>query len=289
MRPVLITGSSSGIGRACALDLDRAGFSVFAGVRRPSDADALRAEASPNLKPVILDVTDAESVRQAADFIGDSVGPAGLCGVVNNAGISVACVLEYLPLEQLRRQFEVNVFGVLTVTQSMLPLLRSARGRVVNISSLSGLTAGPYVGPYAASKHALEAISDSLRLELRGFGIDVAVIEPADIDTPIWEKSQRMADTLRDEVLESIGDRIPQEVQDVYRNDIVSMRQATERFAASAIPVHRVVRAVNHALTSRRPKTRYRVGAKTWGVAHVLRRLPDRLRDHVVLRSLGMR
>jgi NAD(P)-dependent dehydrogenase (short-subunit alcohol dehydrogenase family) len=194
-----------------------------------------------------------------------------------------------LPIERLREQFEVNVFGALAVTQAVLPLLRKAGGgRLVNISSLSGLTAGPYVGPYAASKHALEALNDSLRLELRRFGIRVAIVEPADIATPIWEKSQRLADELRDEVMDSVADRVPAEVQEAYREDIVAMRKATTGFAEQALPVQRVVRAVTHALTARRPRTRYRVGAKAWAVAHLLNRLPDRLRDRVVLRSLGM-
>ncbi|MGV3486383.1 MAG: SDR family oxidoreductase [Planctomycetaceae bacterium] len=286
---VLITGASSGIGQACAIELDRLGYRVFAGVRREADGLRLQSLTSPRLTPIILDITDSQSITDAARSIDEATDGRGLDGLVNNAGISVACVLEYIPLEHLRRQFEVNVFGQLAVTQAMLPLLRRARGRVVNISSLSGLTAGPYVGPYAASKHAFEAISDSLRLELRGFGIHVAVIQPADIDTPIWEKSQRLADSLRDELLESIGERIPIEVQDVYRDDIACMRKATTGFAAKAIPVSRVVHAVTHALRARRPKTRYRVGVKTWGVAHILRRLPDRLRDKVVLLSLGMR
>lgn len=286
---VLITGSSSGIGQACAIELHRLGYQVFAGVRRQVDGEALVAQTSSRLTPVILDVTDRESIATAVASVSEAVGTRGLAGLVNNAGISVACVLEYLPLETLRRQFEVNVFGPLAVTQATLPLLRTARGRVVNISSLSGMTAGPYVGPYAASKHAFEALSDSLRLELRGFGIRVAVVQPADIATPIWEKSQLAADQLRDEVMEAIGERIPAEVQDVYRDDIVAMRQATTGFAAKAIPVARVVRAVTHALSSRYPRTRYRVGAKTWGVALALRNFPDRLRDRVVLRSLGMR
>ena len=286
---VVVTGASSGIGRATSLELDRKGWRVFAGVRRAEDADRLASEASENLSPIMLDVTDSESIRVAAKVIDDATSSTGLLGLVNNAGISVACVMEYLPIQRLREQFEVNVFGQVAVTQAMLPMLRKTHGRIVNISSLSGLTAGPYVGPYAASKHAFEAISDSLRLELRNFGIKVAVVEPADIATPIWDKSQRLADDLRDQVLGDIGDRIPIEVQDAYRDDIAAMRQATRGFAEKAIPVQRVVDAIVHALTSHRPKTRYRVGAKTWAVAHILRRLPDRMRDRIVLKSLAMR
>lgn len=287
-RAVLITGASSGIGRACALELDRRGYRVFAGIRQADDAASLSA-AGKQIVPIMLDVTDPQLIEQAAATVRQEVPRGGLAGLVNNAGISVACVLEYLPLPQLRQQFEVNVFGALAVTQAMLPLLRQSQGRLVNISSLSGLTAGPYVGAYAASKHALEALSDSLRLELRKFGIQVALIEPGDIDTPIWEKSQRLADELRDQLMPALQDCIPEDVQEAYRADIVAMRRATETFAAKALPVSRVVRAVTHALTARRPKTRYRVGAKTWAVAQLLNRLPDRLRDRIVLHSLGMR
>ena len=152
----------------------------------------------------------------------------------------------------------------------MLPSLRDGTGRVINMSSLSGLIAGPYVGPYAASKHAFESLSDSLRVELRHFGIRVSVIEPADIATPIWQKSRELADRIREDVVDEVSQRLPAEVQEVYREAIVAMRAATTDFAERAIPVSHVVGAVQHALTARRPKTRYRVGIKTWGVAFVL-------------------
>ena len=162
---MLITGASSGIGEACAVELHRRGFLVFAGVRRQSDAARLVAQTSPRLVPVLLDVTDAQAVAQAAQTIAQATGEAGLAVLVNNAGITVAFPLEFLPLGVFRQQLEVNVVGQLAVIQAMLPLLRTARGRIVNMSSISGLVAGPYVGAYAASKHAFEALSDSLRVE----------------------------------------------------------------------------------------------------------------------------
>ncbi len=286
---VLITGASSGIGEACALELHRRGFRVFAGVRRKADGQRLVARTSARLAPVMLDVTDAQSIAAAARTIAEVTGEGGLAGLVNNAGITVAFPLEFLPIDVFRRQLEVNLVGPLAVVQALLPALRKARGRIVNMSSISGLVAGPYVGAYAASKHALESLSDSLRVELRHFGIHVALVEPGDVDTPIWQKSRAAADQLRDQMLETVGGQVSDEVRAVYAEDITAMRAATTRFAEQAMPVDRVVRAVLHALGARRPKTRYPVGAKTWGVLLALRFLPDWLRDRIVCRSLGMK
>jgi NAD(P)-dependent dehydrogenase (short-subunit alcohol dehydrogenase family) len=286
---VLITGSSSGIGEACALELHRRGFRVFAGVRRETDGARLVEQTSSRLVPVMLDVTDSDAISRAARQIAAATGDGGLAGLVNNAGITVAFPLEFLPLDQFRRQMEVNVTGTLAVTQAMLPLLRTARGRIVNMSSISGRVAGPYVGAYAASKHALEALSDSLRVEVRNFGITVSLVEPADVDTPIWQKSREAAKQLGEKTAEELSDRIPEAVQEVYAADIDAMRAATKRFAERAMPVTRVVRAVVHALCAPRPRTRYPVGAKTWGVVLGLRFLPDRIRDRIVRQSLGMK
>jgi len=286
---ILITGASSGIGEACALELHRRGFRVFAGVRREVDGQRLVAQTSARLVPVILDVTDAPSVAAAARTIAEATGETGLAGLVNNAGITVAFPLEFLPIDVFRRQLEVNLVGPLAVTQALLPALRRARGRVVNMSSISGLVAGPYVGAYAASKHALESLSDSLRVEVRHFGIHVALVEPGDVNTPIWQKSREAADQLRDRMMDAVGPHVSDEVRAVYTQDITAMRAATTRFAERAMPVDRVVRAVVHALCARRPKTRYPVGAKTWGVLLALRFLPDRLRDRIVCGSLGMK
>ncbi len=285
----MVTGSSTGIGAACALELHRLGFRVFAGVRRESDGQRLVEQASSRIVPVLLDVTDPQSISQAAVRIQEEVGAAGLAGLVNNAGITVAFALEFLPIDELRRQFEVNVFGALAVTQAMLPMLKAGRGRIVNISSVSGLVAAPYVGPYAASKFALEALSDSLRVELRHFGIRVAVVEPGDVDTPIWQKSREASDRLRDRLAEVTADDVAEAARAAYAQDITAMREATGKSAANAMPPSRVVRAVVHALTARRPRTRYPVGAKTWAVSLLFRILPDRLRDRIVRSSLGMK
>src|SRR3954471_419193 len=189
-RTVLVTGASSGIGRATALELARRGATVLAGVRDPADGEAL----GPSVIPLRLDVTDAGHVAAA----GEEAARRGLDALVNNAGIAVTGPLEYLPLDELRRQLEVNAVAQLAVTQACLPALRASRGRIVNMSSISGRMALPLYGPYAASKYALEALSDSLRLELRGTGVDVVLIEPGAIRTPIWERGIRAADALWD-------------------------------------------------------------------------------------------
>ncbi len=289
-KSVLITGSSTGIGEGCAIALHDRGIRVFAGVRRQEDGEALIEKTSAALIPLLLDVTDAEAIKAAVQTISDATGTAGLSGLVNNAGITIAFPLEFLPMDALRRQLEVNVIGPAAVTQAMLPLIRKGRGRIVNVSSVSGLVAAPYIGAYAASKHALEAMSDSLRVELRNFNVPVSLIEPADVATPIWRKSRQTADEMRDKMLDEAdpGSDL-EEVREAYAADIAAMREATSKSEAKAIPVSRVVKAIEHALLSRRPKTRYPVGGKTWSVKLALRYLPDRLRDRIVANSLGMK
>ncbi len=164
-----------------------------------------------------------------------------------------------------------------------------ASGRVINMNSISGHIAGPYVGPYAASKHAFAAINDSLRLELRHFGIKVIQIIPGDIATPIWDKSRKRADELRDEIAERLAIGLPDTVQQAYTTDIQAMRAATNRFAEAAIPVQRVVDQVMRALVSKRPSIRYVVGARAWGAVHILKRLPQSIRDRIVLNNLRMK
>jgi NAD(P)-dependent dehydrogenase (short-subunit alcohol dehydrogenase family) len=277
---VLITGASTGIGEACAMELDRRGWRVFAGVRSPADGERLQAQGSSRLVAVRIDVTDGPTIAAAAQTVGKAVGPAGLAGLVNNAGIVVAGPLEILPLEEIRRQLEVNVVGQIAVTQAFLPLLRKAQGRVVNIGSLNGRIAAPYLGPYAASKHALEALSDALRVELRSWGIRVALVEPGAIATPIWEKSLAAA--------EKLAEATSPEALALYKADLDAMRQTTRNIAGAARPVRGVVRAVVHALTARRPKTRYPVGLQTRLLLRLHKWLPDRLWDWIIRRAMGL-
>src|ERR1041385_2642776 len=162
---VVVTGASKGIGRATALLLDKHGFNVFAGVRSPADGQALQKEASSNLRVIRIDVADDEQIKAAAQEVAEVVGTAGLAGLVNNAGIAVGAPLEFVPIDELRRQLDVNVVGQVAVTQAFLPCIRQARGRIINVSSIGGRVAAPNTGAYYASKFALDAITDSLRMD----------------------------------------------------------------------------------------------------------------------------
>ncbi len=195
-RAIVVTGASTGIGRECVRLLASQGYRVFAGVRTPQDAQALVQEVPQGLTPVFLDVTDATSIRAAVEVVSKARSD-GLYGLVNNAGITVAGPLEVLPIDALRRQIEVNVIGPVAVTQAFLPLLRKARGRIVLMGSILGRVALPYVGAYSISKFALEAVTDSLGMELAESGVSVSLMEPGNIATPIWAKSkQRFLDTM---------------------------------------------------------------------------------------------
>lgn len=280
-RAVLITGASSGIGAACALDLDRRGWRVFAGVRRPAHGDRLRQQASERLQPVVFDVTDAPAVRRVAGEVAAAVGEAGLAGLVNNAGILLPGPLELLPSARFREQLEVNVLGTHAVTQALLPLLRAGRGRIVILGSISGKVAPPYLGAYAASKHALEAMADALRIELRPWNVAVSLVEPDSVATPIWDKLLAAADDL--------DQQVEPEIRQIYEADLLEMRKASRRLGRSGMPVERVVAAVGHALTARRPKTRYPVGLRTRLALLGAALLPDRLLDWFLLRFMGVR
>jgi NAD(P)-dependent dehydrogenase (short-subunit alcohol dehydrogenase family) len=183
---VVVTGTSTGIGRATALHLDRLGYRVFAGVRRAEDAVRLRSEGSERLAPVLLDVTDIGSIEAAAKTVSAEVGERGLAGLVNNAGIVTGGPLEFVPLDELRRQLEVNTVGPVAVIQHFLPLVRRGRGRVVFVSSIGGRFSQPIVGPYCASKFALEALADALRMEVAPSGIHVSLVEPGAVKTMIF-------------------------------------------------------------------------------------------------------
>lgn len=267
---ILITGASTGIGHACALRFGELGFHVFAGVRKLADGEALRAHASGNIEPVLLDVTAAESIAAAMAKVG--AGPIG--GLINNAGIATMGPLELVPIEALRKQFEVNVIGLVAVTQACVPALRLGRGRIVNVGSIADRCALPGSGPYDSSKFAVGAITDVLRMELRPWGISVSLIEAGAIATPIWAKSQREADEL--------SHQVEPERYALYSNLMESMRQEVMQAAKTASPVAAVVKAVEHALTARRPRTRYLVGRDTW-LWRFLSWLPDRWRDRLIL------
>jgi len=272
---VLITGASTGIGEACALHLDRLGFTVFAGVRKALDGEALRSKASNRLTPLRMDVTDGASIEAAVRMLQGRP----LAGLVNNAGVNVSAPVELLPLDRLRYQLEVNVVGQVAVTQAFLPSLRAGRGRIVNMGSIGGRSTAPVQGAYGASKFALEAITDSLRMELKPWGIHVSIVEPGAIRTPIWDKGISEADRLFQSV--------PPDQADLYRKLIEALRNMAGRSAKGAISPDSVAFAVAHALTAARPKTRYLVGRDA-KIQALLVHLPDRWRDALILKFIGM-
>ena len=264
IRTVLVTGASSGIGQACAVRLARGGWRVLAGVRNAGDAP-------DGTEEVLVDVTDEEQVRAAAARVDE------LHGVVNNAGIAVASPLEAIPLDELRRQLDVNVVGQVGVTQAFLPALRRVRGRVVFVGSIAGRSALPFLGPYAASKHAIEAIGDALRVELAPWEIHVSIVEPGTIATPIWRKGAAIAD--------EIQTRVPEETLGLYRDRVEAFRRAATAGGRRGQPAERVAEVIEHALTAERPKTRYLVGRDA-KLRRIFERLPDRARDRAYERVL---
>ena len=279
VRNVLITGASTGIGKACALRLDAHGWTVFAGVRKLEDADALKAEASPRLHPVILDVTDTDEIQSARAEIDSRTG-AELAGLVNNAGITVQGPLEYLAPDELRRQLEVNVVGQLAVTQAFMPAIRKGRGRLVFMSSIAGRTPSlPFVGPYSASKHAIEALAEAFRLELAPWGIAVSSIEPGSIDTPIWRKG--------DETFDDQLAAMPPGATERYGSWMHRARKIAAATGKRGIPADKVAEKVEHALASPRPRARYLVGMDAKARAYLEPALPTRMRDKLVGAVMG--
>lgn len=278
MKSALVSGASTGIGRAAALEMDAQGWRVFATVRREEDGAALREAASERLEPVILDVTDAGQIAAVAEQVAREVGEAGLDGLVNNAGIAVLSPLETIPVDDFRNQIEVNLTAQVAVTQAFLPLIRRARGRIVFVSSIGGRMALPFGGPYHASKYGIEAVADCLRQELRPWKIGVAVIEPGSIDTPIWERGERIAD--------EVSERAHDSQDELYGKAIERFRAAVKRTAERGIPPEKVAKPIFHALTARRPRTRYVVGTDARSQALARRLLPDRAFDALVARVM---
>jgi NAD(P)-dependent dehydrogenase (short-subunit alcohol dehydrogenase family) len=273
---VLITGASTGIGEATALQLDRAGFRVFAGVRKPEDGDRLRSAASDRLSIVQpLDVTDPDAVAAAARTVEESLDGEPLRGIVNNAGIAVGGPLEALSLDEFRTSLEVNTVAPLAVARAFVPLLRRSRGRIVNMSSIGGRVPQPFVGPYVASKFALEAVTAVLRLELIEWGIDVIAIEPGTIATPIWQKGTSQADEL-------LAKMTPEQ-RELYGKRAAKMAKVLARQDKRGAPPSKVADAVEHALTAKRPKTRYLIGdARLLLALNTL--LPRRVFDRLLYR-----
>lgn len=274
MHTVLITGASTGIGAACALHFDRKGWKVYAGVRKDADADELSRRGSGTLTPVRIDVTDQSQIDAVAKQIEADHGR--LDGLVNNAGIGRGGPLEYLDLDEWRDQLEVNVLGQVAVTKAMLPLIRPAKGRVVFIGSIGGRMGSPLMGPYNASKFAIEGIGHALRQELKPRGVHVAVIEPGAIKTEIWDKAQDTMARLRSE--------LPPVALEEYAEALDTFAKGLAMNAKNAVDADVVAKVVDHALTAARPRTRYLVGKDAKAVGALGRVLPDRALDAIVAR-----
>jgi NAD(P)-dependent dehydrogenase (short-subunit alcohol dehydrogenase family) len=277
MKTALVTGSSSGIGRATVRRLDQAGWKVFAGVRKEEDAAALREESSARLEPLILDVTDPEAIAAAAERVGAE--PGGLDGLIDNAGNAVAGPLEALPIEDFRRQVELNLIAQVAVTQAMLPAIRTARGRVVMVSSMGGRVALPLTGAYHAAKFGLEAVGDSLRQELAPWGIRVVLIEPGSIDTPIWKSGQEDADDLLERSAPGMGE--------LYGAMIERYRKVVQDTAERGIPAEKVAAKIEHALEARRPKARYLIGIDAQVMARLKPLVPTPVFDWMIARAMA--
>lgn len=274
---VLITGASTGIGFATAGLLHQRDLTVTAGVRTDQDADHITDEIG--CRVIRLDVTKTDDIAGAAGTMEGIIAPGDTLSLVNNAGVAVGGPIEGIPIEEYRRQFEVNVLGLLAMTQALLPQIRETKGRVVNMSSIGGRVASPFLSPYAASKFALEAISDSLRREIAPFGVKVVSINPGVIKTPIWEKS---IDPLEERYLDPAN-----ETAAPYKERLARMREMTYERVKTGAPASGVAEAVLQGLTASRPKTRYYVGKGVGMTALMARLLPDRLIDGTVAKRLS--
>jgi NAD(P)-dependent dehydrogenase (short-subunit alcohol dehydrogenase family) len=273
MQTVLITGTSTGIGEACAGYLAARGWTVFAGVRRAEDGDRLKAANTGDVRPVILDVSNRDQMAQVVADIEREVGARGLQGLVNNAGVGTGGPVEYLNEEDWRWVFDINFFSVVELTKAAIPMLRTGRGRVVHIGSVGGRLAAPGLGPYSASKHALEALAETQRQELGRSDppIRVSLIEPGEVKTAIWDKS--------DAVTDEMEARLDDTGRERYRWLIDMSRGFISEGRKKGVPPAKVAEAIEHALTADRPKARYLVGPDAKVGGHVVSKLPDRARD----------
>jgi NAD(P)-dependent dehydrogenase (short-subunit alcohol dehydrogenase family) len=279
MADILITGASTGIGEATALHLDQLGHRVFAGVRKDADGERLVEQAgSGRLMPVTLDVTDDDQVTEALGLVADETD-GRLDGVVNNAGLAIGGPVEFIPLSDFRRQMDVNVTGLLAVTQAAMPLIRAGGGRVVLVGSVSGRVAVPMTGAYSASKFAVEALADTLRMELRRWNIQVVLIQPGAVKTSIWDKGRAQAAAMRD--------NYPTAALDLYTDEIDKVVTNLDAQDEAGVPPLRVAEKIEKALFARRPSPRYGVGTDAAAGKVLARILPDRVKDVVVAKVAG--
>jgi NAD(P)-dependent dehydrogenase (short-subunit alcohol dehydrogenase family) len=281
LQSVFITGASSGIGLETAALLDSQGWRVFAGCLPGENLAALQSRITDRTSIIPIDVTRPEMVSAAAEAVGRAVGEGGLYGLVNNAGFAVSAPMEYVPMELLRQQFEVNFFGQVSVTQAFLPLIRRATGgRIINLCSILGRVTTPFSGPYCASKHAMESFTDALRLELAPWGIQVVAVEPGVIKTPIWKRTL--------DIMGELGAEFPPEARERYGRRFESMQKQLVGIRDTSSPPEEVAAVIHTALTAPQPRTRYLVGKDAALTARLRWLLPDRLLYRLIIQKYGL-
>jgi NAD(P)-dependent dehydrogenase (short-subunit alcohol dehydrogenase family) len=277
---VVVTGASTGIGHATALHLDKKGYRVFAGVRKEADAKSLAEEGSDRLTPITIDVAKERSIASAKQKVQRAVGKDGLVGLVNNAGVGNGGPVETLDLQDLRDVLEVNLVGQVAVTQAFLPLIRKSKGTIVFLASIGGRIASPFMSPYNTSKFAVEALGESLRQELAPWGIDVAVVEPGSIDTPIWRKG---AETIDEQTA-----KMSPAAKRLYGKQLVRMEEVLTETASRGISPEKVAKTIHDAIKSDKPKHRYLVGRDARIGARLKGTLPDRTFSKLIGRQIKM-
>ncbi len=277
---VVVTGASTGIGRATALLLDKQGYRVFAGVRKEADAKSLAEEGSDKVTPITIDVTKQRSIAAAKQKVQRAVGKDGIVGLVNNAGVGDGGPIETMDLDVFRKVLEVNLVGQIAVTQAFLPLIRKAPGTIVFIASIGGRIATPFMSPYNTSKFAVEALGESLRAELAPWGIDVSVVEPGSIDTPIWSKG---AETIEEQFA-----KMPPNTKRLYGKQLKRMDEVLTETADRGIPPEKVAKVIHAAISSENPKHRYLVGRDAKIAARLKGTLPDRTFKKLIDRQMKM-
>ncbi|MFL7892864.1 MAG: SDR family oxidoreductase [Anaerolineales bacterium] len=279
-RSVLITGTSTGIGRYAALQLDKLGFHVFATIRKEEDANSITSEASHRLIPLILDVTDPSSIDKAHEILSREISEDGLWGLVNNAAVGFVSPMEFVPMDDLRWLYEVNVFGLLAVAQKFLPLIRRAKGRILNISSSATLVVAPFHGPYSSSKLALNGLTDAMRLELRPLGVHVSLIIYGSVKTPIWDTAGNKSTQVTQD--------FPPEALSLYGENFGRLRAYFNRIGKAGISTEQAFQPILHALTAEKPKTHYIVGPDAKQYNLVKKLFYGRIGDWITMRTIGL-
>jgi NAD(P)-dependent dehydrogenase (short-subunit alcohol dehydrogenase family) len=280
MKYVVVTGASSGIGRGSVKVLIEKGFHVFGSVRKQVDADNLIEEFGDNVTPLIFAATDVAAVKEAADKVKNIVGDTTLSGLVNNAGVAVTGPMMHIPIEEFRYQMEVNTVGPIIAIQAFLPLLGAVNppvknpGRIINITSMAGVRAAPFFGPYSASKHALEAISGSLRQELMLYGVDVIIIGPGAVATPIWNKAEQVDNSQYDNT--------------DYKQSYKKMNDFMSAMGPQGIPIEKVGELVHQTITTDKPKVRYAIAPNMLTDWLIPQNLPKRMLDNIIAGKIGL-